>query len=1316
MGSFSPDRRNECLCFGVFTFALKVLILNLLCLASALLARTQAVFVQNKGQWPDPVVARAGVPSGALWVEKNAFLWNFHEAEFESFLHPGPNRPPEDYVFRSHAFRVSFEGSAPDASTSMESLLPQYYNYYLGDDSTHWAGHAAASGRVHYHGLYPGIDLHLYGRGNSLKYDFVVRPGADPADIRMAYDGGEGFSVSRWGDALRLQSTVNTIIEQRPYAYQVVGTRLVEVPCEFVLKDGKVGFRTGPYNKDIDLVIDPELVFATFIGATASNFGFTACNDSQDRLISGAAVFAAGYPTSPGAFETDFNTAVTNYMDIALSKFSADGNQLLYSTYIGGGKQETGHSVIADGDDNFLLFGVTGSNDFPTTSGAFQEAFAGGPILMMGDFFISGHPDGTDLFIAKFLEDGTLDASTFVGGNNNEGLNYADKLFYNYGDAFRGEINVDDENDIFVATVCNGTFPVTPDAFQGTYGGGTCDGLLFKMSSDLSSLVFSSYVGGLGDDACYAIDFADDGDLLIAGGTRSSNFPHAGNGADESYNGDVDGFVMRISSTGFNVENGTFAGTSSYDQVYFLQTDNNGFVYVLGQTEGTMAITPGCYGQPNSGQFIQKLGPALDTVEWTTTIGTGSGEIDISPTAFLVSDCEQIYFSGWGGQTNGYCGLAYTCYASASTTNGLPLTPDANQPDTDGSDFYLCVLAPDATGLTYGSFLGGPVSNEHVDGGTSRFDKDGQVYQAVCAGCGGSSDFPTTPGAWSSENPSNNCNIAVFKFNLGGVFASLQIDGPPQVCEGTPAPLVNLSTGATDYLWTFGDGQSSTAFQPSHVYEAPGNYLVTLIATDSSGCLAPDTATIAIEVLPGVNPQVDPVDPVCQGESAQLSASGSDNLYWIDDFTLSDPTIPNPTVSPDMSQFYCVVDSNDCEIDTACVWVELFIPDTAVSPDAEICVGGSVNLFATGGVSVEWWPATGLDDAFSPFVTASPVETTIYTVTIYTEYGCEVSEEVTVEVYENPPGGNVYPDLNMCAGNNVLVTASDGSSWSWDPAEWAEQPNQQQTMVFPPDTTTFVITIVNPCGSGEDEVTVNVIVPQALATGGGDICVGDSIAAVASGGVEYFWSPPSFAHPFDEASTQLSPFEDMTFTVIVTDQHGCADEAEVFVNVLPQPYVDAGPDQHVDFPDAASLYGTAEGETFYWSPPLYIDCTGCLGPVVNPPQSMYYYLTAGGENGCTATDSVWVDIYFPLWVPNTITPNHDGINDYFRAYGENIRGFHLWIIDRWGIEIFESQNMEEMWDGGINGYYVQNDTYVWIIEYETVERTVRIRGHVNVLR
>ena len=160
-----------------------------------------------------------------------------------------------------------------------------------------------------------------------------------------------------------------------------------------------------------------------------------------------------------------------------------------------------------------------------------------------------------------------------------------------------------------------------------------------------------------------------------------------------------------------------------------------------------MAITPGLYGQANSGQFIRQYNPSLTTVNWNTTIGTGSGEIDISPTAFLVSDCNQIYFSGWGGNTNSLTCLALTCLAYYSTTNNLPITADAFQSTTDGSDFYLAVLNASATQLVYGSFLGGSLSAEHVDGGTLRFDKSGSVYQAVCAGCQSNDDTKPNKGA-----------------------------------------------------------------------------------------------------------------------------------------------------------------------------------------------------------------------------------------------------------------------------------------------------------------------------------------------------------------------------------------------------------------------------------------------------------------------------------------------------------------------------------------------------------------------------------------
>ncbi|MBL7944291.1 MAG: hypothetical protein JNM00_16115, partial [Flavobacteriales bacterium] len=229
---------------------MKKLILNILCFWSVLSGWAQAVFVENKGQWPESVVARAGIPNGALWAETHSFLYQFHDSEFESYLHPGPLKPPPDYRYRSHAFRVDFEGASPDVWAANESFLPQYYNFYLGNDTSKWRSRAAASRRVHYHNLYPGIDLHLYSKTSTVKYDFIVRPGADPAQIVMNYEGGEGFEVRLVDGALRMHTSVNELIEQKPFAYQLIGTRLVEVPCNFVLRNGKVHFDVGEYDPE----------------------------------------------------------------------------------------------------------------------------------------------------------------------------------------------------------------------------------------------------------------------------------------------------------------------------------------------------------------------------------------------------------------------------------------------------------------------------------------------------------------------------------------------------------------------------------------------------------------------------------------------------------------------------------------------------------------------------------------------------------------------------------------------------------------------------------------------------------------------------------------------------------------------------------------------------------------------------------------------------------------------------------------------------------------------------------------------------------
>lgn len=172
-----------------------------------------------------------------------------------------------------------------------------------------------------------------------------------------------------------------------------------------------------------------------------------------------------------------------------------------------------------------------------------------------------------------------------------------------------------------------------------------------------------------------------------------------------------------------------------------MQLDNDNSVYIYGQSEGSIAISPGCYGTANSGQIIAKYTTNLSAQNWITTVGAGSGHVEISPTAFLVSNCKDIYISGWGGQIN----QIYSPGATQSSTIGFPVTPDAFQSNTSGSNFWIAVLSQEASALEYATFIGGTSSSyNHVDGGTSRFDKNGNIYHAVCAACGGN-DFGFLP-------------------------------------------------------------------------------------------------------------------------------------------------------------------------------------------------------------------------------------------------------------------------------------------------------------------------------------------------------------------------------------------------------------------------------------------------------------------------------------------------------------------------------------------------------------------------------------------
>jgi gliding motility-associated-like protein len=1277
--------------------------------------RGGALFTPNAGQWPDEVRFCTRLDGGAVWLTAGG--WN---AEWwgPGRSHGGARQTAGGEVW---GWTLAWEGARLDAGVSSSQPATRTESYFFGNDPSRWARNLHPAGTIRYAELYPGIDWVVRGepgRLDGFKHEFHVAPGADPDAIAAVYAGSETWVRPDGAlvHAVGPEGTWGEVVEAPPFAYQLLGTRLVPVPCSYAASpqpDGstRVRYILGDYDPALPLVIDPELQFASYIGATADNWGFTAAYDADGRLLAGAGIRSGGgtYPTTPGAISS---AALGGEFDWGISFFSADGSNLEHSTYLGGSAMEYPHSIVAGAEGDVYIMGTTGSANFPTTFGAYSTVFAGGPFVDLGGYhFFGAYAEGCDMAVVRLdLGSGDLLAGTYLGGTGNDGINIADPLNYNYGDVCRGEVNVDPTGRPWVASVTSSAnFPGVA-AFEPSLQGAT-DGVVCRLSADLSDLELSSFLGGSDDDAAYAIAFAPEVPVraYVAGGTQSSDFISTTGGFDGSFNGVVDAFLVRLDvgggGSGWSVADATFFGSSAYDQAYLVQVDTDNRPYLCGQTTGSINISgSGTYAaNPNGSSFIVRFTPDLSATEFVTRVGANiPNGVDISPTAFLVSDCGEIYLCGWGGDTNAF----NSAYATTSTTSGMPVTP--GQPDvdasTDGSDFWLGILAPDATALTYGTFLGGPFSNEHVDGGTSRFDKDGTVYQAVCAGCGGYDDFPVTDGASSEVNLSTNCNLGVFKFTLGALIADIEIEAPPILCPGEPVQFVNTSIGGSIYSWTFGDLETSSTENPVHTFDQPGQWDVMLVissAAGTEGCLAPDTAfaTLTIASLP--TPTVDAVAPICPGASVTLQAwesSGDGGLQWSPHPTLSTTSGASPVVTPIETTTYTVTESNVCGDGSAAVTVEVVEMETSVTQDLPMCAGDVVTLEATGGASVTWSPVTGLGSPASAVTTASPASTTTYVATLLSPEGCVAEEEVTLYVAQGLPGGTTWPVQHLCIGQGMTLQAGEGESWLWSPSTGLNNAWLQQPYATPAVSTTYVATIANACGTGTDTVYVEVVTPTASATAGDDICRGSATQISASDGVAWSWHPQALAASPAAQTTSVFPVETSTFTVFVTDEHGCVASDQVTVQVLQPPWVEAGPEvRRIDFGERIRLFGSAETDSLWWTPADLLSCSYCETPEVLSIEPGWYVLHAVSGIGCVGRDSVFVDVFYPVYVPNAFTPNNDGINDAFRVEGVDPRDFRLEIFDRWGERVFFSEDPAVPWIGDVDGgsHFAADGLYVW---------------------
>jgi gliding motility-associated-like protein len=1166
-------------------------------------AQNTVKFTENKSQWEKRVLYRAQLDGGALFLEENCFTYNFFDKETlrKNHISKGASLQRTNDQVRSHAFRLTFLNALQHPETSAKSITPDYSNFYIGKDKSKWVSHANSYKEISYKSLYAGIDLQILGMENSMKYNFIVAPNASPDEIRLFYEGLDDISLKK--GTLVMRTSLNEIVEQKPVAYQYIKGQQVEVPCRFVLEGTTVHFSfPRGYDKNAELIIDPVLVFACSSGSTADNFGMTATYDADGNLYAGGTTFGIGYPVTIGAYDPTWNGApvyLSGRTDVVITKYDSSGTFLQYSTYLGGSTgTEVVSSLVVNSQDELMLFGATGSSDFPVTAGAYDTSFNGGAYLTFpanGTEYING----TDLYVAKFSSSGNaLLASTYLGGSQNEGTNSSATLAYNYGDYYRGEIQVDASGNCYVASCTfSSDFPVTPGCLQPA-SGGAMDGVLFKMNPTFSSLMWSTYLGGSFDDGCYSLTIDNMQNVYTTGGTGSPDFPVTAGALGTAYNGgQSDGYVTKVKNDGSAILNSTFVGTNAYDQNFLIQLDINYNVYIVGQSLGAMPVSAGVYSNPNSKQFIWKMNNSLSSTVFTTVFGNGGAQVSISPAAFLVDICGNIYVCGWGGNV-----------LTGVPTTGMPVTSGAYQPTTDGFNFYLFVLTPDATSLMYGTYFGGPLSYEHVDGGTSRFDKKGIVYQAVCAGCGGHDDFPVTPGSWpntgSDVNHATNCNMGVFKFDFqaAGVNADAVILPNDTLCAGDSVHFSNASSNAFNFLWDFGDGSPMTDLaSPSHQYPLPGTYDITLIAIDSLGCLFSDTSHLSIVVAP--IPVVDLGNDtiLCATPNLLLDAGTPGNSYsW------GTGDITQTFLVTAAGNYWVEISNGHCEARDTININEISL-DPDLGNDTSLCAGQTITLDAfESGASYLW--STG-DSVASIIVTTAG------------QYWVQVTlgpctESDTVQVNYIPYPVIALPvSVLLCPGDSVILNGgAPATDYLWSTGDTTQ-------LITVNTGGNYVITASNFQCSATDSVNVQQIILPLLINDT-SLCAGQTITLNAFyPGATYLWSTGAVTSSIT-ATTAGQYWVTVSFS-------GCSKSDTMNLSYLAYPVVNLTPNITICPHDSVLLDATSGIATdYFWS-------TGDTTQSIYASASGNYGVTVYNHQCSTTDTSHVIQVSFPPFPPDT---------------------------------------------------------------------------------
>jgi len=819
-------------------------------------------FTENKGQWDNSVLFKAEGAGGLTWfIERDGFTLLYSIPDLTAEPLTGrtsridiPVCPPLDefgahepkaYPRNAHALKFRFvrltppyspptgvwgEGDYPwihtteTPATAREVIpsdrLSHNNNYFLGNDRSRWAPNCGNYTQVTMKDVWEGIDVEWwsanfppYAAGGEqggvgfVEFDFIVHPGANPAQIRMECLGlTDDLTLTSDGEELLLPTSLGVLKQVLPEAYQVDESgRTVPVPARFVVKsEGVFGVEMPEgYSSGEKLVIDP-LVYSTYLGGGNEDYACALAPDGEGGMVVAGVTYSDDFPTIGGAFDVSFNGGER---DAFIARLSEDGSELLCSTYLGGGSDEYAYVLTPDGDGGVIVVGVTYSNDFPTTEGAFDRSYN----------------DNGDAFVARLSGDGSeLLYSTYLGGGDYEEAS---------------ALAPDGAGGVVVAgyTGSDG-FPTTDGAFDRSYNDNG-DAFVARLSGDGTELLYSTYLGGGNDDYPLALAADGAGGVVAAGHTESNDFLTTEGAFDRSFNGNYDAFVTRLSGDLSELLYSTYLGGGSNDYAYALVPDGAGGMVVVGFTDSNdFPTTAGAFdGSFNGGwdAFAARLSADGSELLYSTYLGGGSDDI----ASALVPD-------GAGG----------VIVAGNTGSDDFPTTEGAFDRSLDGgSKAFITRLREDGSELLYSTYLGGG------DNDVARALAPDGAGGIVVAGSTRSDNFPITEGA--CDRSLNGISDA-FVARLNGL-AFLTWAEMPDTIVGEENQLVGFnisgessddsaaltityhSDNLPDAVQFVDNGDGSGTFNWQTTYDDAGEYSALFTLSDGENEL-PDTVTIIV--------------------------------------------------------------------------------------------------------------------------------------------------------------------------------------------------------------------------------------------------------------------------------------------------------------------------------------------------------------------------------------------------------------------------------------------------------------------------------------